>query len=149
MWIAEIAERAITTAMASLDVTFRASRVDNDESAVTERKVYPAMVIMAGGGDSDSIESLFKEVSLTVQIITHYESDPKCTTLAGLESQFMEIVFVGIASNTIKTAFDAAAVAASETFYMKGITDISGGMIEKTDKQQTITINMTLHVCGS
>ena len=149
MWIAEIAERAIMAAMASLDVTFRASRVDNDESAVTERKSYPAMVIMAGGGDSDSIESLFKEVPLTVQIITHYEADPKCTTLAGLESQFMKIVFVGLESNPIRTAFDAAAVAAGETFHMKLITDISGGMVEKTDKQQTITINMTLHACGS
>ena len=149
MWIAEIAERAIMAAIAGLDVTFRASRVDNATDSETERKTYPAMVIMASGGNSESTESLFQEVPVTVQIITHYEDDPKRTTLAGLEDQFRKIVNVPIATNTIRTAFNAAAIAAGETFYLKGITDIEGGPVEITDKQQTITTTMILRTCGS
>ena len=149
MWIAEIAERAIMQAMAGLDVTFRASRVDNATDSETERKGYPAMVIMAASGNTATIESLFDEVPMVVQLITHYEDDPKCTTLAGIEDQFRTILDAPIATSTIRTAFNAIALAAGETRYFKGLTDIEGGMIEITDKQQTITINMTMHVCGS
>jgi len=149
MWIAEIAERAIMQAMAGLDVTFRASRVDNETDQETERKEYPMMVIMAAGGSTDSLESLFYEVPMTISLVTHYEDDPKRTTLAGLEESFRTILDANIASSTIKTAFDAIASAAGNARYMKGITSIEGGPVEITDKQQTIITNMILHVCGS
>lgn len=149
MWISEIAERAIMQAMAGLDVTMRASRVDNDTTLDTERKVYPAMVIQAGGGSTDSTESLFYEVPLTVTLITHYEDDPKCTTLAGLEDEMRSILDVTVNSSTVRTAFNSIASGASETRYFKGLTAIEGGMIEVTDKQQSITTTMVMHVCGS
>lgn len=149
MWIAEIAERSIMQAMDKLDVTFRASRVDNETDAETQRKVYPAMVIMASSGNRGTIESLFDEVPIIVQLITHHEDDPKRTTLARLEDEFRTILDKPIATSTVRTAFNAIALEAGKTRYFKGLTDIEGGMIEITDKQQTITINMTMHVCGS
>jgi len=88
MWISEIAERAIIEAMASLDVTFRASRVDDDEAAPTERKTYPLMAIMASGGSADTLESLFHDVPCTVAITTHYRDDPKRTTLVNSKDGF-------------------------------------------------------------
>ena len=149
MWIAEIAERAIMAAMAGLDVTFRASRVDNETDRETERKKYPCMVIQAAGGGKATLESLFSTVPVTVTIITHYKDDPKRTTLAGLEDQFRKILDVSISSNTVKTKFDAAAQTASETRYLKGITEIEGGQIEGTNEEQSIATTMILHVCGS
>jgi len=149
MWISEISERSIMTAMAALEVTMRASRVDNEPSRPDERKKYPAMVIMASGGSTDSIESIFSDVNLMITIVTHYEDDPKRTTLAALEDQMRKILGVPIATSTIKTAFDAIAVAAGETNYFKGLTNIEGGQVEPSDKEQSITTTMVLHVCGS
>lgn len=149
MWISEIAERAIMSAMSGLSVTMRASRVDNETDKPDERKKYPAMVIMASGGSMDTIESLFHEIPITVTLITHYEDDPKRTTLAGLEDSMRSILDVPIASSTIKTAFEAAATAASETYYFKGLTNIEGGMVEPSEKEQSITTTMVMHVCGS
>jgi len=149
MWMSEIAERAMMGAMSSLDVTFRTSRVDDETAEETERKKYPMMVIMAGGGTTSSIESLFYEVPVTVSIVTHYEDDPKRTTLASLEDSFRKILDASIATSTIKTSFDSVALAAGETRYFKGLTDIEGGMPEVTDSNQTIITNMTMHVCGS
>ena len=137
------------SAMAGLDVTMRASRVDNETDRPDERKKYPMMVIMASGGSTDSIESINSEVNLTIMIVTHYEDDPKRTTLAGLEDDMRTILGKPIATSTIKTAFDAVALAASETRYMKGLTNIEGGQVEPSDKEQSITTTMILHVCGS
>ena len=149
MWISEIAERAIMSAMSGLDVTMRASRVDNETDRPDERKKYPAMVIMASGGSMDTIESLFHEVNLTITLVTHYEDDPKRTTLAGLEDEMRKILDVPVASSTVKTAFDAVATAADETYYFKGLTDIEGGQVEPSEKEQSITTTMVMHVCGS
>jgi len=149
MWISEIAERSIMEAMAGLDVTMRASRVDNDASAPTERKKYPAMVIMAAGGTRSSTESLNDEVAVTVTIITHYKDDPKCTTLARLEDEFRKILGAKIAVSTIRTQFNAIALEAGETRYMKGVTDIDGGMINPSEAEQSIMTTMVIHVCGS
>lgn len=149
MWISEIAERAIMSAMSTLAVTMRASRVDNEPTRPDERKKYPAMVIMASGGSTNSIESINSEVNLTITLVTHYEDDPKRTTLAGLEDQMRKILGKPISTSTIKTAFDAAATTAGETRYMKGLTNIEGGQVEPSDKEQSITTTMVLHVCGS
>ena len=150
MWIAEIAERSIMQSMAGLDVTMRASRVDNDESAPTERKKYPSMVIIASGGSRDTLESLFDEVPCAVTIVTHYEDDPKRTVLAGLEDEFRKILDVGIDASTVRTAFNAIALAAGETRYFKGLTEIDGGPVELVDnKEQSITTMMKFRVCGS
>jgi len=159
MWISEIAERAIMGAMSAITVTmhgdagvaitFRASRVDNETDLDTERKIYPCMVIQAGGGNKETIESLFSEVPITVTIITHYDDDPKCTTLAEMEDKFRKILDKPVATSTVKTAFDAAAVAGGETRYFKGLTAIDGGMVEVTEKEQRITTTMIMHVCGS
>jgi len=149
MWISEIAERAIMSAMSGLDVTMRASRVDNETDRPDERKKYPAMVIMASGGSTDSIESINAQVNLMITLVTHYEDDPKRTTLAGLEDEMRTILGVGIASNTVRTAFNAIAVTASETYYMKGLTNIESGQVEPSEKEQSITTTMSLHVCGS
>jgi len=149
MWMSEIAERAIMQAASSLDVTMRASRVDNEETEKTERKKYPALVINAGSGNTDSIESLFYEVPITLTLITHYEDDPKCTTLASLEDELRSITDVGIDSSTVRTAFNSIAAAAGETRYFKGLTNIEGEPVAKTDKEQSIVINMIMHVCGS
>jgi hypothetical protein len=149
MWISEIAERAIMQAMAGLDVTFRASRVDNEEDYPDQRKKYPCITIMASGGSSDSIESLFDRIDITVILTTHYEDDPKRTTLAALEDQFRKILDAKISVSTMKTSFDAVALAAGETRYFKGLTDIEGGAVEVTEKEQSISTTMTMHVCGS
>jgi len=149
MWISEIAERSIMEAMAGLDVTMRASRVDNDATAPTERKDYPAMVIMASGGSRNSTEGVNDTVPVAVTIITHYKDDPKCTNLAALEDQFRKILAEKIAVSTIKTQFDAIALAAGETRYMKGVTDIEGGMVNPSNAEQSIMTTMTIHVCGS
>jgi len=149
MWISEISERAIMSAMSGLDVTMRASRVDNEADRPEERKKYPAMVIMASGGSTDSIESIFHEVNLTITLLTHYEDDPKRTTLANLEDAMRAILGVSIASSTVRTAFNAVALAAGETYYFKGLTDIEGGQVELSEKEQSITTTMILHVCGS
>jgi len=149
MWISEIAERAIMSAMAGLDVTMRASRVDNEPAKPDERQEFPCMVIMASGGSTDSIESINSEVNLAITLITHYEDDPKRTTLAVLEDKMRKILGVGIATNTVRTAFNAIAVTASETYYMKGLTNIEGGQVEPSEKKQSITTTMILHVCGS
>jgi hypothetical protein len=149
MWIAEIAERAIMAAMAGLDVTMRASRVDNEPDAETERKEFPSMVIQAAGGNKAGTESIFDEVPVTVTITTHYNDDPKRTVLAGLEDQFRKILDVGVASSTIRTAFNQIASTASETRYFKGITAIEGGPVEIMDKEQSIRTTFILHVCGA
>ena len=149
MWISEIAERAIMSAMDGLDVTMRASRVDNETDRPDDRKKYPAMVIMASGGSTDSIESINSEVNLSITLITHYEDDPKRTTLAGLEDEMRKILGVGIATSTVKTAFDAVAAAAGETNYCKGLINIEGGLVEPSNTEQSITTSMILHVCGS
>lgn len=150
MWISEIAERAILVSMAGLDVTMRASRVDDDEYAPTERKKYPSMVIVASGGSRDTIESLFDEVPCAVTITTHYECDPKRTLLASLEDEFRKILDAKIAVSTVKTAFDSVALAAGESRYFKGLTEIEGGPVEMVDnKEQSITTMMKFRVCGS
>jgi hypothetical protein len=149
MWIAEIAERAIMAAMAGLDVTMRASRVDNEPDAETERKEFPSMVIQAHGGTKDGTESIFDEVPVTVTITTHYKDDPKRAVLAGLEDQFRKILDVSVATSTIKTSFDSVASGANETRYFKGLTQIEGGPVEIIDKEQSIRTTMVLHVCGS
>ena len=163
MWISEIAERAIWSAMSGLDVTFRTlptmsgldvtfrlSRVDDDETAQTERKKYPCMVIVAEGGSKDTTEALFDTVPVAVTISTHYTDDPKRTVLAGLEDEFRTILDAKIATSTVRTAFNAVALAASSTRYSKGITEISGGPIELTDnKEQSILTTFKLNVCGA
>jgi len=149
MWISEIVERTIIETMASLDVTFRASRVDDDESCPTERKKYPSMSIVASGGSTTTIESLFDVVECAVAITTHYKGDPKHTVLAGLCDQFRTILDVPIATSTIKTTFDAIALAAGETRYFKGLTEIEGGMPELTESTQTIITTMKFRICGA
>jgi len=159
MWISEIAERAIMGAMtgitltmqgiAGVAITLRASRVDNEPTLDAERKTYPCMIIQAAGGSADSIESIFAEVPITVTLVTHYDDDPKRTTLAELEDKFRKILDAKIAVSTVKTAFDAVALAASETRYFKGMTAIEGGLIEATEKEQRIATTMIMHVCGS
>lgn len=149
MWIAEIAERAVLQAMAALDVTFRASRVDDDTAVDVERKKYPALVIQAASGNKETTESLFQEVPVTLTLITHFDDDPKRTTLASLEDQMRKITDKPIATSTLKTAFDDIASAAGETKYYKGLTAIEGGQIEVTNKEQTIITTMTMRVCGS
>ena len=149
MWISEIAERAIMQAMGAMDVSFRASRVDNEPASPTERKEYPSVVIMAASGSKDTTEDLFFEIPVTVSIITHYEDDPKRATLKGLEDTFMKVLELPIASSTIRTAYNSIASTAGESRYLKGLTNIDSSPIEITDKTQTITITMTLHSCGS
>jgi hypothetical protein len=150
MWISEIAERSILTAMAALDVTFRASRVDDDEAAPTERKKYPCIVVRAGSGATVGTESLYNEVPCEVTIITHYEDDPKMAVLKGLEDEFHKILNVSVTTSTILTAFDAIATAAGETARYKGMTEIDGSMPEIVDaKQQSIMITMKFNVCGA
>ena len=149
MWMSEIAERAMMDAMSSLDVTFRASRVDNETTEETERKKYPMIGLVAGGGSTDTTESLFYSLPLMMSIVTHYTDDPKRTILAGLEDSARKILDKKIAMSTVKTSFDAVAAAAGETRYLKGITDIDGGVPDLTDTTQTIIINMVMHVCGS
>ena len=149
MWIAEIAERAIKAAMSGLDVTMRASRVDNEPDAETERKEFPSLVIQASGGNKDGTESIFDEVPVTVTITTHYNDDPKRTVLAGLEDQFRKILDAKIATSTVKTSFESVASTASETRYFKGLTKIEGGPVEIMDKEQSIRTTMILHVCGA
>jgi len=149
MWIAEIAERAIMAAMAGLDVTMRASRVDNEPDAETERKEFPSMVIQASGGNKAGTESINDEVPVTITITTHYNDDPKRTVLAGLEDQFRKILDAKIATSTVKTSFDSVASTASETRYFKGLTNIEGGSVEIMDKEQSIRTTFILHVCGA
>jgi len=126
MWISEIAERAIMQAMGALDVTFRASRVDNEPDSPTQRKKYPSMVIVASSGSKDTTESLFFDIPITVSIITHYEDDPNRDTLKGLEDSFMKVLELPIATSTIRTAYNAIALAAGESRYLKGLTNIDG-----------------------
>ena len=109
MWISEIVERTIIEAMASLDVTYRASRVDDDESCPTERKKYPSMKIVAAGGSTTTIESLFDKVLCEVTITTHYKDDPKRTLLASLSDEFREILDKPLATSTLPTIFNAIA----------------------------------------
>ena len=149
MWIAEIAERAIMAAMAGLDVVMRASRVDNEPDAETERKEFPSMVIQAAGGNKAGTESILDEVPVTVTITTHYKDDPKRTVLAGLEAQFRKILDAKIATSAIKTSFESVAQSAGETRYFKGLTQIEGGIVEIIEKEQSIRTTMILHVCGS
>jgi hypothetical protein len=149
MWIAEIAERAIMAAMAGLDVTMRASRVDNEPDAETERKEFPSMVIQASGGNKAGTESINDEVPVTITITTHYNDDPKRTVLAGLEDQFRKILDAKIATSTVKTSFDSVASTASETRYFKGLTNVEGGPVEIMDKEQSIRTTFILHVCGA
>jgi hypothetical protein len=149
MWIAEIAERAIMAAMAGLDVTMRASRVDNEPDAETERKEFPSMVIQASGGNKVGTESKNDEVPVTITITTHYNDDPKRTVLAGLEDQFRKILDAKIATSTVKTSFDSVASTASETRYFKGLTNVEGGPVEIMDKEQSIRTTFILHVCGA
>jgi len=149
MWISEIVERTIIQTMASLDVTFRASRVDDDESAPTERKKYPCMTIVAAGGSTTTIESLFDIVECVVSITTHYEDDPKRTVLARLGDEFRTILDKPIATSTLKTAFDAIALAAGETRYFKGLTEIDGGMPDLSNTEQTIMTTMKFRICGA
>jgi hypothetical protein len=149
MWISEIVERTIIQTMAGLDVTFRASRVDDDESCPTERKKYPCMVIVAAGGSTTTIESLFDIVECTVAIITHYKDDPKHTNLAALSDEFRTILDQPLATTTIQPAFNAIALAAGEARYFSGLTDIDGGMPDLTDTEQTIMTTMKFHICGA
>jgi hypothetical protein len=149
MWISEIAERTIIAAMASLDVTFRASRVDDDPSAPTERKQYPCITIVADGGTKESTESLSTDVVLTVSLTTHYKDDPKRTTLAGLEDQFRKITDVKVNDTTLKAIFDQIAADADETRFYKGLTEIAGQPMELSETEQTIMTTMKMHVCGS
>lgn len=136
-------------ACANVGVTFRASRVDNETDLETERKEYPCLVIKSASGSKDTSESLFLDLPISLMIITHYQDDPKCTQLAELEDAIMQIITAPVSSSTVRTAFNSIALNASETWYYKGVTQIEGGMIEKTDKQQVITINMMMRVCGS
>ena len=149
MWISEIVERTILEAMAGLDVTFRASRVDDDESCPTERKRYPSMTIVASGGSTTTIESLFDKVLCEVTIATHYKDDPKRTELARLGDEFREILDKPLATSTLPAIFNAIALAAGETRYFSGLTEIEGGMPELSESDQTITTMMTFHICGA
>ena len=144
MFITEITERAIISAMGGLNVTFRAGRVDDDDAAPTERKKYPCMTIIASSSKATT-ESLFSQVVCAVTLTTHYTDDPKRTVLAGLEDEFRTILDVGI-----KAQWDAIAAAAGETRYYKGLTEIDGGPVELFDsKEQSITTTMKIHTCGS
>ena len=69
--------------------------------------------------------------------------------LAGLEDQFRKILDVGIETSTIRTDFNAIALAAGETRYHKGLTEIEGSLIEKTESTQSITTTMKFNICGS
>jgi hypothetical protein len=149
MWISEIVERTILQTMAGLDVTFRASRVDDDPSAPTERKAYPCMTIVAAGGSTTTIESLFDIVECTVAIITHYKDDPKGTALAKLSDEFRTILDQPLATTTLQPAFNAIALAAGEARYFSGLTEIEGGMPDKSESEQVIMTTMKFHVCGA
>jgi hypothetical protein len=149
MWISEIVERTIIQTMASLDVTFRASRVDDAPSCPTERQKYPCMTIVAAGGNTTTIESLFDIVECMVEITTHYKDDPKGTTLAALSDEFRTILDQPLATTTIQPAFNAIALAAGEERYFSGLTEIEGGMPDKSESKQTITTMMKFHICGA
>ena len=149
MWISEIVERTIVEAMAPLGITFRASRIDDDESCPTERKKYPSMTIVAAGGSTTTIESLFDKVQCQVMIATHYKDDPKHTELARLGDEFREILDKPLATTTLQPIFNAIALAAGETRYFSGLTEIDGGMPELSESDQTITTMMTFHICGA
>jgi len=145
MWLAEIAERGLSAACADMDVTIRASRVDDETAQDTERKEYPALVIRAGAGRRDSIESLFTDVPMEVTLVTLYTDDPKRTELATLEDELCTIIHDGF-----KTEFDAAADDAGEDWYFKGLLEIEGSMPEIVEnKEQSIMITFVVKACGS
>lgn len=144
MWIAEISERAILTAMSELGVTFRASRVDDENMNPSEHKRYPTMIVIADGGTQEGNAGMFYQVPVTITLATLIVDDEKRTVLARLEDEMRKILDAGI-----KTEFDAVAVDAGETWYYKGLTEVTGGPVEITEKEQIITTTMTFRICGS
>jgi len=143
MWMAEIAERAILSAMSDISVTFRASRVNDEPLGDTERKTYPCMVIKAGGGTQHGDRNIFYDVPVEVTLVTLYTQDPKRTTLASLEDEFRQILDAGIVNE-----FDAIASAANSNSRLSGVVDISGGPAERVDNEQYIATTMVFKVCG-
>ena len=145
MWVAEIVERAFMSACANMDVSLRASRVDNEPASEAERKDYPALAIAAASGNMGSTEGLFIEVPFSLLLVTHYADDPKRSNLAALETQLWTILEGGE-----KTEFDEVAATAGATRYYKGMTQVAGSDIAIVEnKEQIITINGIIITCGS
>jgi hypothetical protein len=154
MWIAEIAERAILSVTTSMDVTFRASRVDDEELHTEERAMYPAMVIQAGGGSTPGNTFTHYDIPVTITFATSKSSDPKLKILAGLEDDLRNAIDNGIPE--IVTAFNSISAGAGESWYLQGIVDVEGNPVEyetpfdtQTQTLQKIATTMTLKVCGS
>ena len=154
MWISEIVERTILTTMAGVNIggvpiVMRASRVDDDPQAATERREYPCMVIMAAGGTKSTIESLFHDVNCTVTLMTNYKDDAKGTNLASLEDQMRKILDVKIANTPILPAFNSISSGAGESASFKGLVEIEGFPVERFDNVQQITTTMKFKTCGA
>ena len=154
MWIAEIAERATLSATSDMDVTFRASRVDDEELHPEERAMYPAMVIQAGGGSTPGNTYTHYDVPIIITLATSKSGDPKLKILAGLENDLRNAIDNGIPA--IVAAFNLISANAGESWYLQGISDIEGNQVEyetpfdtQTQTLQKIVTTMTLKVCGS
>ena len=151
MWISEIAERAILSATSDMDVTFRASRVDDEEMNPKERGKFPSMAIEAAGGTQEGNVNTHYDVPVSIVLTTLISGDPKRTILAGLEDELRNIIDQGITGE-----FNTVSTSAGESWYLQGIVELTGSMIEystPTDHQtqtlQSITTTGTFKVCGS
>jgi hypothetical protein len=137
-----------------MDVTFRASRVDDEELHTEERAMYPAMVIQAGGGSTPGNTFTHYDIPVTITFATSKSSDPKLKILAGLEDDLRNAIDNGIPE--IVTAFNSISAGAGESWYLQGIVDVEGNPVEyetpfdtQTQTLQKIATTMTLKVCGS
>ena len=144
MWMSKIVELSILEAMKGLNVTFRASRVDDETANPVEHQRYPAMTIRSFGGTKQNNVDGFYNVPCQVQLVTQTIDDEKAMILTGLEEAFRNIIDVSL---TMQEAWEA--VRDESTWYYKSVIDIDGTPVEFDGTKQFITYTMIFKVCGS
>jgi hypothetical protein len=144
MWISELCERAIKSALQDAEVThaIRLSRV-NDTGKAPEDRIYPCITVVCESGRQKANQSFFYLVPTTITLATIYRDDTKRETLAQMEDGVRTVI-----DNGIKDAFDTIRDEDGSSWYYKGILDLTGGSPDIDNKEQSIEITFEFAICG-